>query len=395
MSRIPHPVTPGPRDRPGALAVSALLALVLASGGCRGDAPPPEGERTAKGAAPSTDTIPLAERRTIAARIAYIAEGGGDAEVYLLGLDGGAPRRVTADPAQDYPAAASPDGRSLVVVSALERGGVHGERMRIFPLSSSAAPADTAPKPLDQPSTRVRSPAWAPDGTWLAFESAREAFREIYRAAADGTGARRLTDNREGNFEPAVSPDGSMIAFSSSRDGDTEIYVMRADGTEQRRLTAFHREDRSPAWSPDGRWIAFISDREGRDRIFLIAPDGTGTRRLGVSDDTTGGRAGELEGEIAWSPDGTRVAYAVRRSDRSSRIRVADARTGAWRDLDARPAGVDAAPAWSPDGRYLAFYSDRGGGDPDLWLMRADGSGATRLTRTPGADWLPRWVRGR
>jgi Tol biopolymer transport system component len=50
----------------------------------------------------------------------------------------------------------------------------------------------------------------------------------------------------------------------------------------------------------------------------------------------------------------------------------------------------DDMPAWSPDGKYLVFVADRNG-DADLWLMRADGSGQTRLTTAKGADWLPRW----
>ncbi len=64
--------------------------------------------------------------------------------------------------------------------------------------------------------------------------------------------------------------------------------------------------------------------------------------------------------------------------------------TGRVRELsDGR--GRDGSPAWSPDGGYLAFTSDRDR-DPELYLMRADGTGVTRLTRAPGADWLPRWL---
>lgn len=337
----------------------------------------------------SADTISLAERRAIGGRIAYVSEGGGDAEVWLLDPAGGAPRRLTADPAQDYPAAAAPDGSALLVVSALDRGGVHGERLLRLPLPLRGA-EDARPAQLGPASGRVRAPAWAPDGSWIVFESDRESFRELYRVRPDGTELRRLTRNEQGNFEPAVSPDGRWIAFTSSRDGDAEVYVMRADGTEQRRLTAFYREDRTPMWSPDGRWIALVSDREGRDRLFLVRPDGTGLRRLDLSADTAG-RAGELEGEAAWSPDGTRVAYTVRGPGRTSRIRVVGVGGGTWRNLGSHGEPVDAGPAWSPDGRYLAFYSSRAG-DADLYLMRADGSGVTRLTRTPGADWLPRWI---
>jgi TolB protein len=55
-------------------------------------------------------------------------------------------------------------------------------------------------------------------------------------------------------------------------------------------------------------------------------------------------------------------------------------------------ASAASQPAWSPDGRHLAFTAGSGG-DAELWIARADGSRATRITRSQGADWLPRWVR--
>jgi Tol biopolymer transport system component len=200
----------------------------------------------------------------------------------------------------------------------------------------------------------------------------------------------RLTDDRLGNFEPAVSPDGAFIAFSSSRDGDAELYVMRADGSEQRRLTAFHRDDWGALWSPNGGTLAFLSNRESADRIYLVRPDGSGIRRLTAAADTGAAGHDVQESEPAWSPDGERMAFVRSTRAGESRIRVVEPATGRNRELsDGR--GRDGAPVWSPDGKYLAFTSDRDG-DPELYLMRADGTGVTRLTRAPGADWLPRWL---
>jgi Tol biopolymer transport system component len=161
---------------------------------------------------------------------------------------------------------------------------------------------------------------------------------------------------------------------------------MRADGSEPRRLTAFHRDDWAPRWSPDGRRIAFLSDRESADRVFVVAADGTGLQKLdaGAPDSTV------IEADPAWSPDGTRLALTVRTREGKARIAVHDLRTGK-RTLVSAAADVASMPAWSPDGRHLVYVADRGG-DPDLRIVRADGSAGAVIVRSPGPDWLPRWI---
>ncbi|HEX6751279.1 MAG TPA: LpqB family beta-propeller domain-containing protein [Longimicrobium sp.] len=326
------------------------------------------------------DTLSIAERRAAGGRIVFVSERGGMPQVYVVAPAGEGERRLSGRTGAIYPAAVSPDGRTVAAVAVREEGGEHGEQLMLLPTGGGAA------RPLGPASARARSPSWAPDGRWLVFESDRESFRDVYRIAADGSGLRRLTRNAEGNFDPDVSPDGRSIAFASSRDGDAEVYVMSADGSRQRRLTAFHRDDWGPRWSPDGRTIAFLSNREGTDRIFLVSADGTGLRRLSTS------AAGDSaqEADIAWSPDGARIAHTLHVRAGESRIRIVDVRTGGA--IEVRGPAAASQPAWSPDGRLIVFTA--GAGDAaDLWIARADGSGATRLTHFPRADWLPRWVR--
>jgi Tol biopolymer transport system component len=105
------------------------------------------------------------------------------------------------------------------------------------------------------------APAWSPDGSRIAFESATATLRhaegvfwgkpEICVMDADGSDIVRVTDMAgHKNSAPAWSPDGTRIAFTSDRDGNSEIYVMDADGSNVVRLTRSEAQDFRPAWSP-------------------------------------------------------------------------------------------------------------------------------------------------
>jgi len=362
----------------------AIAAAACGDRAARTDAARRSGADTSRTSAASADSLTLAERRRAGGRIVFLSERDSTPQVYTILATGEGERRLSLGAGASFPAAVSPDGRMVLAVAVREEGGEHGEQMTVLPAGGSATRA------LGPASSRARSPSWAPDGRWLVFESDRQSFRDLYRIGVDGSGLRRLTNNREGNFDPAVSPDGRSIAFASSRDGDAEVYVMRSDGGGQRRLTAFFRDDWGPRWSPDGGTIAFLSNREGSDRIFLVAPDGTGLRKLNADSTRSLGQ----EADIAWSPDGSRIAHTLHAGPGVSRIRIVDVRTGAAREV----GGVTAAsqPAWSPDGRFLAFTASARTGaeaDAELWIARADGTAATPITHAKGADWLPIWAR--
>jgi Tol biopolymer transport system component len=396
----------GPGRERGAGGESAAAARTAARGGPPPDvmmapesaarvADPSPAAPPSRGPAPGGAALPAAERARVAGEVVFVSERDGRPAVYAVRAADGRERRVETGPGPAFPGAVSGDGRRLAVVWAADAPGEHVEQIGVLALAaSSGAPA----RRVTPRSARVRSPSWSPDGRWLAFEGDMDGFREVYRVdAAGGAAPRRLTRNREGNFEPAVSPDGRLVAFVSSRDGNNQIYRMRADGTDERRLTAFHRDDWGPVWSPDGGRIAFTSQREGADRVYVMRADGTGQRRLVRAGVDTAASPDLRERSPAWSPDGSRVALARQRRGAAPRVVVVDAASGRAAELPCAAGGCD-EPAWSPDGRYLAFTGSPSGATPgaaDLYLARADGSGATRLTTSPAADWLPRWAAAR
>jgi Tol biopolymer transport system component len=313
--------------------------------------------------------------------IAFISERAQQKDVWLV-KPTGEETQLTKNPEDDFVQAPSPDGRAMLVVASREDDGVRREQLRVVPLDGGEL------IPLHMPRARARNASWGPDGKWLVAESDAQGFSDLVRLEVQrGSPEKKLTQVREGCFEPAVSPDGSQVAFVSSGEGDPEIFVMKLDGTDVRRLTTFYMEDFEPRWSPDGKWLSFFSSREqGRERLFIVRPDGTELRAVSGSAPTGDER------EAVWSPDSTKLAFVGRPKDPNAgkaRIWVANVVGG-----DAVPLTdgkqVDDQPAWSPDGKHLVFVSERGG-DVDLYLMRADGTGQTRLTTSKGADWLPRW----
>ncbi len=130
-----------------------------------------------------------------------------------------------------------------------------------------------------------------------------------------------------------------------------------------RRLTTSEANDRSPAWSPDGTRIAFAFNRDGRyyRSIYVMNADGSGVERL------TNNSAHDVG--PAWFPDGARIAFASDRDGNGSDIYVMDADGSGVKRLTNNSA-YDWDPAWSPDGARIAFASDRDGNWADIYVMR-------------------------
>ena len=165
---------------------------------------------------------------------------------------------------------------------------------------------------------------------------------------------------------PRWSPNGLEIMFTSLRDGTFEVYVMSVFGGNERRLTV----------NPERRHWRRLVARRVEDRVLVAARWQHGGLRDGRDRDEPGAphqpRA-EDGGRLAWSPDGSRIAFSSFRDD-NDEIYVMNADGTNLRRMTNHPA-KDRYPAWSPDGQRLAFSSHRDGND-EIYVMNADGTGS-------------------
>jgi Tol biopolymer transport system component len=274
--------------------------------------------------------VALTTAQTVAAtgpaRIAYMSDRGNVGDIYVIALDGSAPRRLTATDVRENGPAFSPDGRTIAYTRVGELWLMDADGGNQRPLTG-------------QYSDR---PTWSPDGRTIVFSGSRPggARTGLYSIGVDGSGLRRLTtvDDSRAMTMPSYSPDGSTIAFqrggylalidSDGTDeriispellgvipawssdgqriafsmnvagGSTEIHTVRPDGTALQRLTHSYSRDIAPSWSPDGSQIAFGSERDGNGELYVMNSDGSGSTR--ITHDPDG--HGPYDGGPSWDP---------------------------------------------------------------------------------------------
>lgn len=221
-------------------------------------------------------------------------------------------------------------------------------------------------------------PSISPDGEWIVYAGEASGNRDIYLRTVDGENAINLTEGSlVDDDQPVFSPSGERIAFRSERDGGG-IFVMGRTGEALRRVT---RTGFNPTWSPDGAYLAYAGERvelhpqnsEGEQGLWVVEVETGATRQLGQEDMVL----------PSWSPSGRRIAY-TRRLGEQARI---DVWTIPAEGGDPTPVTQDTAtnwnPAWSPDGRFLYFASNRRG-SMNLWRVRIDErTGATLRNAEP------------
>ena len=234
-------------------------------------------------------------------------------------------------------------------------------------------------RPITRNGSLNLMPVWSPDTRSLAFTSYKGGYPDLYRAFPfERRPDQTLAAFNGINSSPAFSPDGRSIAMTLSKDGNPEIYVLTLATGGFRRLTRHPGIDTEPYWSPTGRDIAFVSDRLGVPHVFVMDSDGGNVRQL-----TSGG----FHTQPRWSPKGDTIVYTTRQATHDLWAIGADGSNA--RRLTGGASDNQGA-AWAPNGRHLAFQSNRLG-SWQIFTMLLDGSEQAPLMRGPGEFTSPSW----
>lgn len=127
------------------------------------------------------------------------------------------------------------------------------------------------------------SPAFSPDGEWIAYVSTQDGNNEIYLIKTDGSKKARLTSTNENEYNPAWSPDGKWITFTSGELADTDIFRMSVSTQETQLLVGWRGTQAWASWSPDGEWIIFASSDDLNSelgQIYKMHSDGSDIEQL-------------------------------------------------------------------------------------------------------------------
>jgi Tol biopolymer transport system component len=329
--------------------------------------------------------------------LAFASNRSGNFEIYLRRVDGGQEVNVSNDPAEDFQPSFSPDGKSIAFVSTrssrtriIRTGAAFGFQFRTFGGDVWVAPA------LGGQARRLavdgNAPAWDPLGKRIAYISGPEYHRSILEAPVEGGEARTILSVADSKFEITrlhYSPTGAWVSFETAPDG--ELYLIAAKGGQPRSLLP---RAASHAWdAKDGRIFYLTQEPSGGTRLQSVAVD-------------------EPKGAVAGEPVAVAVMTGILRDTAvlGERRQIAVAELEGSLNLTRLPMKPDGSgpsgpeeplstghvldryPAVSPDGRKIAYDSDRLGSE-DLWIYDRESRRSERI-ELPGRDlavYEPHW----
>ncbi|MGC9973282.1 MAG: protein kinase [Bryobacteraceae bacterium] len=316
-------------------------------------------------------------------RVAFVWNGEkqDSFQIYVIQIGGGTPVRITNDAGRPFSLAWSPDDRHIAFLRQVE-----GDRAAIVLVPPFGGPERKLAETSISTDT-LFCLSWTPDGKWLAFP-ARNSPGEphsIWVVSVDTGERRRLTVPRVapgalGDTSAAFSPDGRMLAFSrGEKDNIARPYALslshdlRPEGEPRRLTDRFYGALVGIAWLPDGREIVFAGGAWGAFPLWRLAVSGRSDPvRLPYA------------AEDALYPVivGRRLVYSWSRGE--TNLWRLDTRTGKRTMLiGSGSARAHSTPQYSPDGRRIAFESNRSGSQ-EIWRCDADGSNCLPLTSYGG-----------
>jgi eukaryotic-like serine/threonine-protein kinase len=316
--------------------------------------------------------------------IVYAGEASGNVDIYLRAMGGQAFNLTSDTPAADYQPAFSPDGERIAFRSDREGGGLFvmgrtGEAVRRLTHAGF-------------------NPAWSHDGRRIAFTTeavtfnpySRETNSELWVVDVEAGDARRVTQGDAA--QASWAPSGRRLVYGRrfGTPSQADLWTIAVNGDDAQPLTNDRHTDWNPVWSPDGRHVYFVSDRGGSMNLWRIAIDAQTGRARGKPEAIV--TPAPYLANPSLSADGRRIAYSSVVQTQNIQRATLNPSTGR---LEGEPAWLTtgsrlwSSPDPSPDGQWIAVYSRSG--QEDLWVIRADGTGLRQVTNDTAFDRVPRW----
>lgn len=297
-----------------------------------------------------------------------------DAGVYLVPIDGSAPRRLTQPPTgSDYTPAFSPDGTRLAYANCRDLTFRFDCRVMAVDLDERWQPRGSPRYLTRDAHGRVAGVAWSVDGASVLFGAGLPTSR-LWRVPADGSAAPKIIEEAGEGAYPALAADRLVFTRASYPNsiyrflrGRPSVPIARSSGL-----------DSQPDYSSDGHRVAFCSDRSGTVEIWHAASDGSAPRQL-----TRGPGRGACS--PSWSPDDRTIAYDAVDDDGYWQIWTIPVDGGVPRQITSGTADHN-VPRWSRDGVWIYASSTREG-TRDIWRIHVQSGEATKVTTGGSGLW--------
>ncbi len=324
--------------------------------------------------------------------IAFSAEYDGNMDIYTVSVDGGMPRRLTWHPSPDLMRSFTPDGKSILFASPREDFSNRYLQLYTVPLEGSF------PTKLNIPNAHQAT--YSPDGKMMAYTPISPRFQQ-WKNYRGGTVSNIWIFNSD-NLETIKIPEaegrsndwnpmwaGNSIYFLSDRNGEFNLYSYNIATKVISQVTDF--ED-FPINSANISGNNIVFEQAGKLHIYHTINKKTTTLKIGIASELTELRPRFVKGvqhirSAAISPSGSRAVFGYRGD-----IITVPAEKGDPRNITGTTGAHEKYPDWSPDGKFIAFFSDETG-EYQLQILSQDGKGEARSFPLPGTGFYayPRW----